>query len=315
MSHPHVLASARRFVQFLSVGALAALLSGCLAGPGESTSSTTGETTVGLVTDYGDCSASEHQIAELVTSWEPLAIVSAGDNSQIRDGGCAAFTQSVNDSYGDWVAEQTFWPALGNHDYDDESAGLPNYLRYFDYLPTDADPESRWYSKTLGNITFYVIDSNQTGGDLEPQRQWLKESLRANRAGSAWQIVVMHHPPYTTGTHDIGTDERPDLRPADTKGFNYAAWGADLVVAGHMHVYEDVVRDGFHYLTAGTGSADRARECRAERTKGSRVCLEGAGAVRIMADTQQLVLEYHQPIDEPGKGIRSEVTDTITLTH
>lgn len=252
----------------------------------------------------------------MIAQWEPEAIVTAGDNSQ-GNSACKAFTQSVGAYYGQWMSGPQgprLWPALGNHDYDDASAGLANYRAFFPYLPTTADPQGRWYAKTLGRITFYFIDSNATVDVIARQRLWLKEALRANAAHSDWQIVVMHHPPYTTGAHDIGTDERPDLRPGDG-GFNYQAWGADLVIAGHQHIYEDVIRDGFHYLTVGPGAQELARVCRAARVAGSRLCLENAGALRIVADAKTLTIEYRQPTVAPGAGTTNKVADTIRLTR
>lgn len=53
----------------------------------------------------------------------------------------------------------------------------------------------------------------------------------------------MHHPPYTSGNkHGAATAMRWDFK----------AWGANLVIDGHEHVYERIERpNGLTYITNG----------------------------------------------------------------
>ncbi len=274
-------------------------------------SATPGPTLLGLVTDYGTCDPQEQVVATMVRGWPVSAILTAGDNTQNR-GDCVPFEQSVWTFYDrgpDGTGKPTFWPALGNHDYEDAGAGLDAYRKAFPYLSADADPQQRWYSEDLGHVRVFMVDSEVAGPDVEAQRQWLKTSLRASRARDphVWNLVIVHRPPFTSGTHAAHVA----MRPQPESNWNYQAWGADLVVSGHQHIYEDVVVGGFHYLTAGIGASDPERSCPTERVPDSRVCRSGPGAVRILATSASLTVEYHQPT-VPGE---SRLTDTFTLKH
>ena len=274
------------------------------AGPTPSTPPVS--TTVALVTDFGNCDEGEAQVAAMVDAWDPEAIASAGDNTQgLED--CVPYTDSVDDYYSDYTRDPSgprFWPALGNHDIENEGSGLAVYRDYFTYLPTDADPQGRWYDKTLGSVHFFVLDSEASDADLAAQRVWLKGALATARAEepATWNIVMFHRPAHSSGTHG----EFAPLR--ESSGWDYQAWGADIVVAGHQHIYEDVLVDGLHHVTAGVGASDIARTCPTTRVAGSRVCLDGPGAMRLTATPATLILEYHQPVDGSD-----EVTDVITL--
>lgn len=60
---------------------------------------------------------------------------------------------------------------------------------------------------------------------------------------AAWQVVYLHHPPFTSGAHESHT----------TLQWPYAAWGADAVLAGHDHVYERIELNGIPYFVNGLG--------------------------------------------------------------
>lgn len=289
-----------------------AALSGCAVPPAVG-QPPVDETRLALVTDFGTCDAGEEWAARTVRSWGVEAIITGGDNTQNQDGGpCTPYTRSVWGSYdrGDGRGDPPMWPTLGNHDYGDPGAGLSAYQAAFPYLPTDADPQHRWYGVRLGHVALFVVDSEaMSDTDRERQRVWLKGALRASRAADprVWNLVVLHRPPYTSGLHEPNTS----MRPAPEGRWNYAAWGADLVVSGHQHIYEDVVVDGFHYVTAGIAAGSIDRQCPDARTKGSRVCVTGTGVNRITASADALTLEYVQAAPDGG----TRVADTVRLTR
>ena len=82
----------------------------------------------------------------------------------------------------------------------------------------------------------FVVDSDTHEPDgrtaTSAQAAWLKAGL-ANSA-APWQIVVMHHSPYTSSDRH-GPEE--DLQ------WPYEAWGADAVITGHDHNYERLLKD------------------------------------------------------------------------
>jgi hypothetical protein len=59
---------------------------------------------------------------------------------------------------------------------------------------------------------------------------------------SAWKIVYLHYPPYATSIY-----ERPLQR------WPFREWGADIVIAGHSHIYERIMVDGYPYIVNGLG--------------------------------------------------------------
>lgn len=265
---------------------------------------------IALITDYGNCDSGEADVASMVDSWNPLAVVSAGDNTQtVKD--CVPYSGSVTPYYEKWYSGANgprFFPVLGNHDYTNEGAGLEAYNDAFKFLSTQADSERRWYDTIVGDVHFFMVDSEATGDDVTVQQEWLKSALgeaKNSPTDVKWRVVVFHRPAFSSGTHG----PRVEMQPAS--GWDYKGWGADMVISGHQHIYEDVVVDGFHYLTAGVGATNTLRTCPAEaaRTEGSRVCIDGPGALRIVATPEKLVLEYHQPLD----GVDT-MTDTFAVT-
>jgi tartrate-resistant acid phosphatase type 5 len=183
------------------------------------------------------------------------AIVTAGDNYQ--GGGCTPPYRGVYDYYPNYVtAPQAFWPVPGNHDYND--APLSAYQSYFTWIPTVPDSGRRYYSKVLGDVEFFMVDSPgivHDGGGIKDQtyfnveRNWLQSNMSMSKEnGHQWQIVVLHYPPYTSAT----------THPSNTSlQWDYAAWGAEAVISGHDHVYERVMHDNIPYLTVGLGGQSR----------------------------------------------------------
>ena len=78
-----------------------------------------------------------------------------------------------------------------------------------------------------------------------------------------WQIVYMHHPPYTSSRRGS----------VETMQWPYKAWGADAVLAGHDHLYERLLVGNLLYLVNGAGG--RALDRFADTPlRGSRVQLQ-----------------------------------------
>ncbi len=259
-----------------------------------------------LITDFGTCDEGEQWVADQVKAWDVDAIVTAGDNTQNEP--CVPFTDTVWKYYApgaDGRGDPPFYPTLGNHDYSDQGAGLDAYRKAFPYLPADADPLQRWYTKTFGLTTIYSLNSESSPDELDAQRAWLKSTLAQQKAEHPdnWHIVLVHRPAYTSGTHEPNSAMRPDA------GFDYKKWGADIVISGHQHIYEDIVVDGLHYVTAGLGGTANFRPCPAERREGSRLCLDGTGGMRIDATLRTLTLEYIQQ----GSTGKPKINDTIQL--
>lgn len=201
-----------------------------------------------MIGDYGLAGQAEADVAALVSSWQPDLILTLGDNNY--PGGAAdtidenigqyyaAYIAPYQGKYGTGAEQNRFFPALGNHDLNTDLGQA-----YFDYftLPNN----ERYYDFTSGPVHFFVLNSDAREPDgvgrSSIQAAWLQQRLAESTA--PWQVVVMHHPAYTSGLRG----------PVDWMRWPFAAWGADAVLAGHDHFYERLEVDGLPYLINGLG--------------------------------------------------------------
>jgi glucose/arabinose dehydrogenase len=189
-------------------------------------------------------------VAALVKSWEPDFIITTGDNNY-PDGHAETIDENIGQyyhefiypyigEYGEGAESNRFFPSLGNHDWN--APGIQPYLDYFT-LPGN----ERYYDFTWGHLHFFALDSDSREPDgvgrSSIQAAWLKERLAASTA--TWKIVYMHHAPYSSGEHG-GTD---------WMRWPFQEWGATVVLSGHDHIYERIVRDGFPYFVNGLGGS------------------------------------------------------------
>jgi hypothetical protein len=250
--------------------------------------------TFAIIGDFGEAGPAAADVAKLVHGWTPEFIVTAGDNNY-NDGAAATIDANIGQYYHDFISpyvgkygkgasENRFFPALGNHDW--RTPDLKPHTDYF-VLPGN----ERFYSVSWGPVDVFVVDSDshEPAGNTadSAQAKWLEQAMRA--ADGPWKIVVMHHPPYSSGDH--GSSE--DLR------WPYAEWGATAVVAGHDHHYERLEIGGTLYFVNGLGGKQRYDV--GDPIAGSAVRYnEDHGAMRVYADPQGIVFEF---IDRTGKTI------------
>lgn len=205
-------------------------------GPGEAAEPRPPVGAVAVIGDFGSGQPAQREVADLVAGAGPVAVVSAGDNVYDSDD----YDTLVGDYYGRWVDRRLFLPAAGNHDY---SEGIASFDDYFDYLGG-----RRVYSRVVGGIEFFVLDSQaalDSARELRRQYTWLR--VNVPRSTATWQVVVLHHPPFSSGTVHGST-------PAVQWPFGW--WGVDLVVAGHEHQYERLDVRGTTYVVNGAGGKD-----------------------------------------------------------
>ncbi|MEA2697933.1 MAG: tartrate-resistant acid phosphatase type 5 [Myxococcales bacterium] len=203
-----------------------------------------------VIGDYGDGGPNEMAVSVLVKQWKPAFILTTGDNNYPQ-GAAETIDANIGAAYHDFIApylgrfgcggdRNRFFPSLGNHDWVAEDARP--YLEYFQ-LPGN----ERYYDSVWGDIHFFAIDSDAhepDGTDVaSAQARWLQQRLAASTA--RWQVVYMHHPPYSSGPHG----------PSPQMRWPFKEWGADLVLAGHDHIYERLTVDGLPYVVDGLGGA------------------------------------------------------------
>jgi len=202
-----------------------------------------------VIGDYGNGGTNEAAVAARVAAWNPEFVVTVGDNNY-PSGAQATIDQNIGQfysafihpyvgSYGPGATRNRFFPTLGNHDWVTPGAGP--YLGYF-VLPGN----ERYNDFVRGPMHFFMVDSdvNEPDGNTSSsaQAQWLQSRLTLSH--SPFDVVVLHHSPYCSGT---GHGSQVNLQ------WPFREWGADVVLSGHDHVYERVVRDGFPYLVDGLG--------------------------------------------------------------
>jgi tartrate-resistant acid phosphatase type 5 len=207
-------------------------------------------TRVAVIGDYGVAGPAEERVAALVKSWNPDFVLTLGDNNY-PSGAATTIDQNIGQYYHDFIfpyqgqygegsATNRFFPVLGNHDWE-TAAGTP----YFDYFTLPGN--ERYYAFSWGPLRLFALSSTP----LEPdgvssdsvQAMWLQQELTESTA--CWDIVYMHHPPFSSGMHGSSIWMQ----------WPYESWGADAVLAGHDHLYERIMRDGLPYFVNGLGGA------------------------------------------------------------
>jgi len=172
----------------------------------------------------------------------PLAMLHLGDIAY-HVGSHEEFSHNFFAVYADFLAEQTVYPTIGNHEAftstsEDQSGP---YFEAF-VLPTAgelggvASGTEAYYSFDLANMHVIVLDSADTDRAADgAMALWLEQDLAATTQD--WIVATWHHPPYSKGTHDSDMDihhieMREHMVPLLEAG------GVDLVLSGHSHIYE-----------------------------------------------------------------------------
>jgi len=240
-----------------------------------------------VIGDYGLAGKPEEDVANLVKSWHPSLILTTGDNNY-RTGSMETIDENIGQYYHEFIYNYQgaygngadilrFFPSLGNHDWDSKK-GQP----YFDYFTLPGN--ERYYDFSWGPVHFFALDSDSREPDgvglSSIQAEWLKEKL--SEATEPWKIVYMHHPPYSSATHGS----------TDWMQWHFKDWGASVVLSGHDHVYERIIRDGFPYITIGASGNPNLYEF-PHIVEGSAVRYrQDYGAIRTEATSDSLILEF-----------------------
>ena len=268
-----------------------------------STAAAPGTVRVAVIGDFGDGSQPVADVANLVQSWSPDAVITVGDNNY-PDGAASTidahigqfyhqFISPYTGSYGAGAATNQFFPALGNHDWNTAKAAA-----YFNYFTLPGN--EHYYDYVLGSVHFFVVDSDGHEPDgitsTSIQANWLRGRLAA--ATEPWKLVYFHHSPYTSGVTDGPTVE---LR------WPFQQWGATAVLSGHEHNYERIVLNGFPYFVNGLGGCDDCLYPFGPPIAGSQVRFTGEyGAMQIEASSSVITFSFITRLND--------IIDTYTIT-
>lgn len=222
--------------------------------------------------DFGNDSSFELAVSNLIRSWNPIFIVTTGDNYYGPGNTGVSLTDldtMVGKYYHDFLfpyigtfgsgaLTQKLFVAIGNHDRDPvgrlaleaQYFNIPS--NYYDFVvgPVHCFILDTGYDNTQVNQEFDGVDQNSV------QAQWLRAKLALSTA--KFKLVFMHHPPFSSTKSAIlvpplaadGTISFPALQ------WPFKTWGADAVIFGHVHNYERLVGpDGMLYIANGAGGA------------------------------------------------------------
>lgn len=239
-----------------------------------------------VIGDYGYGTPEEARVAGLVSAFRGQFVITTGDNNYPA-GEASTIDVHIGQHYWRWIgnyagafgsapSENRFFPCLGNHDWG--TPGAAPYLAYFT-LPGN----ERYYDFVRGPVHFYALDSdaNEPDGITQTslQAQWLQANLAV--APEPFQVVYFHHPPYSSGPHGNAVELQWPFR----------AWGADLVLNGHDHTYERILKDGFPYIVNGLAGAPKYTF--GAPVAGSVFRFESDhGAMLVEADSEVMLLSF-----------------------
>jgi len=174
--------------------------------------------------------------------------LTTGDNAY-KSGKDEEFQQHLFDAYPRLLPTVPYIPLHGNHD-----ARRNAFYNLFTF-PTAAEAggvasgSEHYFAVDYGQLHLIFLDSHD--GDLGhdgEMLQWLKRDLATTK--QRWIIALLHHPPYTRGSHnsDDDGDSRGRMRRVRENVLPLLEQaGVDLALFGHSHVYERSHLMACHY--------------------------------------------------------------------
>lgn len=194
------------------------------------------------VGDFGVGGKNERRLGRKMRNFEAdhpaAALVTLGDNDYTESP--PAFRRNWRDSFG-WLSGAGVGVAgtLGNHDV---------RVQRGRYQFEDLDMPRARYQRVIGNVHLFVLNSNRARS--AGQTAWLERRLAASTA--RWQVVSLHHPPYTCGVYRSHPDVVANWVPL------FERYDVDLVLAGHDHNYQRFApHRGVRYVVHGGAASTR----------------------------------------------------------
>ena len=213
----------------------------------------------------------------------PGTILALGDLVYMR-GTAEEFRNCYTPTWGRHKARTR--PVPGNHEYLTVGAGP-----YYDYFGEQAgDFGEGYYSFSAANWQIIALNSNIPTHRGSAQYTWLQRELQRP---ARCTLAYWHHPRFTSGPNGDNVDTAPLWE------LLYAA-GADVVLAGHDHVYERYLpmnpdgqldrERGIRQFISGGGGAILYRFAAIKPNSASRY--EGYGILKLVLGNGRYDWEY-----------------------
>ena len=164
---------------------------------------------------------------------------SAGVGDLVNDGSDPGAWVSFLSAMAPLAARVPVVPVVGNHDYD----GFYNTLvsRWYSQL---FRRDATWMAWSCGPARFVAVDLNRefpigvSAGSA--QDAWLKREIASTAWREArWRVLLVHQPPFSLSWQGYDGDEEVRALVHDL----VERHGLHVVVSGHSHAYEHLVRD------------------------------------------------------------------------
>jgi hypothetical protein len=187
------------------------------------------------VGDSGDGSPQAAALARRILASRPAFVLHLGDIAY-RDSTPQELDRRFFRPYGRLLTRTPFFPTPGNHDLHSKSA-------FFDtFGPAGGDRSHPHYAFDWAGTHLVSVASGRIAtGD---GARWLADTLAAARP-SQWRIVFLHEPPFVVGPKAVVHGLRATVEPLLEAG------AADLVLAGHVHLYARAEPACAYVATAG----------------------------------------------------------------
>lgn len=243
------------------------------------------------------------QMAQRARRLDSRFVVTVGDNFYkygVSDTLDRHWRQSFADVY-DLEALHTWYPALGNHDYN----GNPNAQVGFSQIFAGWRMDGRYYRRTEAladgrTLDLFVLDTAPLADPWRyPQRRsrvraqwaWFDREMLASRAD--WKVVVGHHPLLSSGYQErayplLDAWLRPRLEH----------YGVHAYLTGHDHHLEQIRHGGVTHIVSGGGAGGDPMSMR--RAEGHVQGWPSAGfaAVEIAGDLMTVAF-----VDDQGRDL------------
>lgn len=185
---------------------------------------------IAVIGDFGSGRAAELRVSKMVGALNPSFVVTVGDNVYSKK----SYQKLVGNYY-----PQPMVAAAGNHDYKEGIGRFDDYFKRNQW-------NRNYVHRAKSGVDFFILDSTpglESKSVRESQLTWLTEEL--TKSDAKFKVVILHHPPYSSAKHGS----------TQVYQWPYPALGADLVISGHDHSYERIIRNGGTYVVNGTGGA------------------------------------------------------------
>lgn len=188
------------------------------------------------------------RVIERVDQEVPDFILGTGD--MVDEGARQDQWQTFFDVERELLADNVYFPAVGNHDRQGRGRTADTYRSFFS-VPDNGGDSERYYAFSYANARFLVLDSNAHSFSLTGQTAWLERELMSARQDERVRhvFVVMHHPPFSISLHGGQRDLRERWTPLFEK------YGVTAVFSGHDHAYQRAEKNGLRYFVSGGAGA------------------------------------------------------------